>query len=88
MLGYLQGGRISSDRGNLYGIIGGILVSLFMGARTTIKGPAAGPIAIAVGAVEELGKGDNIKGYQLSLAVIIVAAVLQILFGVFRVGKL
>ena len=42
-------------------IIGGILVSLFMGARVTIKGPAAGLTAIAVGAVEELGKGDNIR---------------------------
>jgi MFS superfamily sulfate permease-like transporter len=65
-------------------IIGGILVSFFMGARVTIKGPAAGLIAIAVGAVEELGKGDNMKGYQLTLAVIVVAAVIQILFGVFK----
>src|SRR5687768_10839437 len=55
-------------------IIGGMIVSLFMGARATIKGPAAGLIAIAVGAVEELGKGDNMKGYQLTLAVIVVAA--------------
>jgi len=69
-------------------IIGGILVSLFMGARATIKGPAAGLIAIAVGAVEELGKGDNMKGYQLTLAVIVVAAGIQILFGVFKAGKL
>ena len=68
-------------------IIGGILVSLFMGARVTIKGPAAGLIAIAVGAVEELGKGDNMKGYQLTLAVIVIAAVIQILFGVFKAGK-
>ncbi len=69
-------------------IIGGILVSPFMGARTTIKGPAAGLIAIAVGAVEELGRGDNMKGYQLTLAVIVVAAVIQIMFGVFKAGKL
>ena len=59
-----------------------------MGARVTIKGPAAGLIAIAVGAVEELGKGDNMKGYQLTLAIIVVAAVIQILFGVFKAGKL
>lgn len=69
-------------------IIGGILVSLFMGARLTIKGPAAGLIAIAVGAVEELGKGDNMKGYQLTLAVIVVAAIIQILFGIFKAGRL
>lgn len=69
-------------------IIGGILVSFFMGARVTIKGPAAGLIAIAVGAVEELGKGDNIKGYQLTLAVIVIAAVIQVLFGMMKAGKL
>lgn len=69
-------------------IIGGIIVSFFMGARVTIKGPAAGLIAIAVGAVEELGKGDNMKGYQLTLAVIVVASVVQILFGLFKAGKL
>lgn len=69
-------------------IIGGMIVSLFMGARITIKGPAAGLIAIAVGAVEELGKGDNMKGYQLTLAVIVIAAVIQILFGLLKAGKL
>jgi MFS superfamily sulfate permease-like transporter len=69
-------------------IIGGIVVSFFMGARSTIKGPAAGLIAIAVGAVEELGKGDAMKGYQLTLAVVVVAAVIQIFFGVFKAGRL
>ena len=69
-------------------IIGGMIVSLFMGARVTIKGPAAGLIAISVGAVEELGKGDNLKGYQLTLAVIVAAALIQILFGIFKAGKL
>lgn len=69
-------------------IVGGIVVSLFMGARATIKGPAAGLIAIAVGAVEELGRGDMARGYQLTLAVLVVAAVLQILFGLMKAGKL
>jgi MFS superfamily sulfate permease-like transporter len=69
-------------------IIGGMVVSLFMGARVTIKGPAAGLIAIAVGAVEELGRGDNMKGYQLTLAVIVIASVIQIIFGLIKAGKL
>src|SRR5687767_2185362 len=69
-------------------IIGGTVVSFFMGAPLTIKGPAAGLIAISVGAVEELGKGDNMKGYQLTLAVIVIAAVIQIIFGLLKVGKL
>lgn len=69
-------------------IIGGIIVSFFMGGRVTIKGPAAGLIAIAVGAVEELGQGDNMKGYQLTLAVVVIASVIQILFGLLKAGKL
>ena len=69
-------------------IIGGIIVTFFMGARVTIKGPAAGLIAISVGAVEELGKGDNNKGYQLTLAVIVIASVIQVLFGLLKAGKL
>jgi MFS superfamily sulfate permease-like transporter len=69
-------------------IIGGIIVSLFMGSRITIKGPAAGLIAIAVGSVEELGRGDNMKGYQLTLAVIVIAALIQIVFGFLKAGKL
>jgi MFS superfamily sulfate permease-like transporter len=69
-------------------IIGGLVVSFFMGSRITIKGPAAGLIAISVGAVEELGRGDNMKGYQLTLAVIVIASIIQILFGLFKAGKL
>jgi MFS superfamily sulfate permease-like transporter len=69
-------------------IIGGLVVSLFMGARVTIKGPAAGLIAISVGAVEELGRGDMSRGYQLTLAIVVVAAIIQILFGLFKAGKL
>lgn len=75
--------------GGIYtAVIGGMLVSLLMGAKVTIKGPAAGLIAIAVGCVEELGRGDNLKGYQLTLAVIVVAAVIQIIFGMVKAGKL
>lgn len=69
-------------------IIGGMLVSLFGGSQLTIKGPAAGLIVIALGSVEELGKGDMILGYKLTLAVIVVAGLLQIVFGLLRSGIL
>lgn len=72
--------------GVLTAIIGGIFVSLFMGARLTIKGPAAGLIVIVAGAVSEFGGGE--QGWQMALGAIIVAAVFQILFGVFKLGKL
>lgn len=69
-------------------IIGGILVSFFRGSNLTIKGPAAGLIVIALGAVEELGQGDPMRGYVLTLAVIVVAGAIQILFGLLRSGIL
>ncbi len=70
-------------------IIGGLVVSLFMGARVTIKGPAAGLIVIALGCIEELSAGrDPMLGYQLAIAVITISGVVQIAFGLLRAGIL
>lgn len=69
-------------------IIGGVVVSFFGGSNLTIKGPAAGLIVIALGAVQELGQGDAMLGYKLALATIVVAGVVQILFGLIRSGVL
>jgi MFS superfamily sulfate permease-like transporter len=67
-------------------IVGGIVVSLFSGSLLTIKGPAAGLIVIVVGSVAEFGGGE--AGWHLALGAMFVAGILQILFGVFKFGKL
>jgi MFS superfamily sulfate permease-like transporter len=67
-------------------IIGGLVVSFFMGGRLTIKGAAAGLIVIAANSVAAFGGGDI--GWHLTLGVIIVAGIVQILFGVLKLGKL
>lgn len=69
-------------------IIGGIIVSFFGGSNLTIKGPAAGLIVIALGAVEELGGGDPLRGYTLALGTIVVAGIIQIIFGLIKAGNL
>jgi len=69
-------------------IIGGLVATFLSNAELTIKGPAAGLIVIAVGAVTELGGGDMILGYKLALGVGVAAGVLQIVFGLLRVGIL
>lgn len=74
--------------GILTAIIGGMVVSFLGGSELTIKGPAAGLIVIALGAVEELGQGDNLLGYKLALATIVVAGIIQIVFGLLRSGVL
>jgi MFS superfamily sulfate permease-like transporter len=77
-------------------IIGSILATFLSNSELTIKGPAAGLIVIAIGCVKDFG-GDGAMGgftaadmtaYKMALAVGVVAAVLQILFGLFRGGIL
>ncbi len=72
--------------GVLTAIIGGLLVSLLAGSKLTIKGPAAGLIVIVAGAVSEFGGGET--GWHLALGTIAVAALIQVVFGVFKLGKL
>lgn len=67
-------------------IIGGVVVSFFMGSRLSIKGPAAGLIVIASGSVMAFGDGDT--GWHLALGAVVVAGLIQVLFGVLKLGKL
>lgn len=70
--------------GILTAIFGGVLTYFFRGSALTIKGPAAGLIVIVLGSVIELGQGDLVAGYERSLAVGVVAALLQILLALYK----
>ena len=82
----------ASDFPPIYGLvtamIGGLVVSFMAGSPLTIKGPAAGLIVIVAGSVAELGKGDTELGWKLALGAVVVAGVIQVLFGVFKLGSL
>jgi len=82
----------ASDFPPIYGLItamiGGLVVSLFAGSLLTIKGPAAGLIVIVAGAVSELGHGDSDLGWKLALGAVVVAGILQVVFGLLKLGSL
>lgn len=69
-------------------IIGGLIVTFLTNAPLAVKGPAAGLIAIAISAVDELGGSDHVLGYKLTLAIVVVSGVVQVLFGFIKLGKL
>jgi MFS superfamily sulfate permease-like transporter len=69
-------------------IIGSLLTTFVSNSELTIKGPAAGLIVIALGCINDFGGAGNVDAYKAALAVGVAAAVMQILFGMFRAGIL
>ncbi len=66
-------------------IVGGLVVAWFAGSQLTIKGPAAGLIVIVAGCVDAMGGGE--AGWHLTLGVVVVAALIQVLLGVFKIAR-
>ncbi len=85
-LGIAKASDFPPIMGLITAIVGGMVVSFFAGSRLTIKGPAAGLIVIVAGAVNEFGGGET--GWRYALGALIVAGIVQIFFGLFKLGKL
>lgn len=85
-LGIAKASEFPPIMGLITAIIGGLIVSFFAGSRLTIKGPAAGLIVIVAGSVADFGGGET--GWHLALGAMFVAALLQMLFGISKFGKM
>jgi MFS superfamily sulfate permease-like transporter len=66
--------------GLIAGIVGGIIVGALSGSKIGVSGPAAGLAAIVLTAITELG------GFEIFLVSVVLAGVIQILFGVLKMG--
>lgn len=86
-LGIAMASGFPAFGGIISAIIGGLLVGPLCGSQLSIKGPAAGLIAIAIAAVEALGEGNLAEGYRYTLAVIVVAGLIQVVFASLKFGK-
>lgn len=87
-LGIAMASGFPPAAGVITAIVGGLLVSRFSGSQLTINGPAAGLIAVILGATQTLGDGDAILGIKRTLAALTVAAVIQMGLGFFKAGRL
>lgn len=84
-LGIAKASGIPPIMGVISAIIGGLIVSFFTGSLLTIKGPAAGLIVIVAGVVTEFGGG--IEGWKMAAGVMVVAGIIQVLFGLAKLGR-
>ena len=66
--------------GLIAGIIGGIVVGALSGSQIGVSGPAAGLAAIVLTAITALG------GYENFLVAVVLGGVIQILFGILKLG--
>lgn len=67
--------------GLLTGIIGGTVVTALSPSRFAVSGPAAGLVTIVVAAIESPGS------FSVFLMALVLAGVLQLLFGILRAGR-
>ncbi len=93
-LGIAKASGFNPIYGLMTAMIGGIVVSIISGSKLTIKGPAAGLIVIVSGSVTDFsafapsGVNPAEFGWHLALGAIVVAGIMQVLFGLLKFGSL
>ncbi|MGK3144126.1 SulP family inorganic anion transporter [Pantoea sp. C2G6] len=80
-LGIAQASGLPPFAGLLTGVIGGLVVTSLSPSRFAVSGPAAGLVTIVVASMASLGS------FSAFLTALIIAGVLQCLFGLLRAGR-
>lgn len=81
-LGIALGSNAPLFSGIIAGIAGGLVVGMISGSHLSVTGPAAGLTAIVSGAIGKL------PAYEAFLLAVVIAGVLQIIFGFIKAGIL
>ncbi len=81
-LGIAQASGAPLFAGIVSGVIGGIVVGFFSKSHLSVSGPAAGLIAIVVGAIQGLGS------FEIFMCAVVVAGAVQLLLGLLRAGTI
>ena len=79
-LGIAQASNAPLFAGIVSGVIGGIIIGLLSGSTFSVSGPAAGLVAIVIGAIETLGS------FEILLCATILAGVFQLIMGFIKAG--
>jgi MFS superfamily sulfate permease-like transporter len=93
-LGIAKASGFPPIAGVVTAVIGGLISGLFSNSQLTIKGPAAGMIAIVSGAMLDFGftqgvsASADLQAYRFVLAVGVASGVIQIVLGLARAGVL
>lgn len=75
--------------GLITAVIGGIVTTFFRSSALSINGPAAGLIGVILAAVIALDDGcGSLQSFKYVLAAIIVAGALQVVIGLFKLGRI
>ncbi|WP_118950959.1 SulP family inorganic anion transporter [Taibaiella helva] len=92
-LGIAQASNAPLFSGIVSGVIGGIVIGFFSKSSLSVSGPAAGLVAIVIGALASLspvvnGKPDTAAGFSFFLCAVMIAGFIQLILGFIRAGSI
>ncbi len=93
-LGIAQASNAPLFSGIVAGVVGGIVIGFFSRSHLSVSGPAAGLVAIVIGAIATLspsvagGEPDTLAGFRFFLCAVIIAGVIQMVLGFLKAGTI
>ncbi len=81
-LGIAQASNAPLFSGIVAGVVGGIVIGFLSKSNLSVSGPAAGLVAIVIGAIEKMG------AFEIFLCAVMVAGAIQLILGFIKAGSI